>query len=234
MIIAGLQKLTLTDFPGNVACILFLKGCNFRCPYCQNSELIDRNIDDNYILKEEVFDFLKKRQGVLDGVVITGGEPTVTKELPELIKEIRDLGFRVKLDTNGTNPQMLKELLDKKYIDYVAMDIKNVKSKYFETAGLSKKGSEQLLENIEKSIKILKQSNIDHEFRTTIIKNYHTIDDLEEINKLIGKEEKYFLQNFEDSEYVLDHKLESFSEEELKEINNKLKEKFPNTRVRGL
>ena len=234
MIIAGLQKLTLTDFPGNVACILFLKGCNFRCPYCQNSELIDHNIDDNYILKEEVFDFLKKRQGVLEGVVITGGEPTVTKELPELIKEIRDLGYRIKLDTNGTNPQMLKELLDKKYIDYVAMDIKNVKSKYFETAGLSKKGSEQLLENIEKSIKILKQSNVDHEFRTTIIKNYHKIDDLEEINEYIGKDEKYFLQNFEDSEYVIDHKLEAFSEEELKEINNILKKKFPKTSVRGI
>lgn len=233
MIIAGLQKMTLTDFPENVACILFLKGCNFRCPYCHNSELIDYKIDDNYILKEEVFDFLKKRQGILDGVVISGGEPTVNKDLPKLIKEIRDLGFKIKLDTNGTNPQMLKELLEEGLIDYVAMDIKNVQTKYLETAGLSEKNV-QILENVQKSIDILKKSNVDHEFRTTIMKNYHNIEDLEEINKLIGKDEKYFIQNFEDSEYVLDHNIEPFSEKELKEINNKLTKNFQRTSVRGI
>ena len=233
MIIAGLQKMTLTDFPENVACILFLKGCNFRCPYCQNSELIDYKIDDNYILKEEVFDFLKKRQGVLDGVVISGGEPTVNKDLPKLIKEIRDLGFKIKLYTNGTNPQMLKELLEDGLIDYVAMDIKNVQTKYLETAGLSEKNV-QILENVQKSIDILKKSKVDHEFRTTIMKNYHNIEDLEEINKLIGKDEKYFIQNFEDSEYVLDHNIEPFSEKELKEIKNKLTKNFQRTSVRGI
>lgn len=233
MIIAGLQKMTITDFPENVACILFLKGCNFRCPYCHNSELIDYKIDDNYILKEEVFDFLKKRQGILDGVVISGGEPTVNKDLPKLIKEIRDLGFKIKLDTNGTNPQMLKELLEDGLIDYVAMDIKNVQTKYLETAGLSEKNV-QILENVQKSIDILKKSNVDHEFRTTIMKNYHNIEDLEEINKLIGKDEKYFIQNFEDSEYVLDHNIEPFSEKELKEINNKLTKNFQRTSVRGI
>ena len=233
MIIAGLQKMTITDFPENVACILFLKGCNFRCPYCQNSELIDYKIDDNYILKEEVFDFLKKRQGVLDGVVISGGEPTVNKDLPKLIKEIRDLGFKIKLDTNGTNPQMLKELLEDGLIDYVAMDIKNVQTKYLETAGLSEKNV-QILENVQKSIDILKKSKVDHEFRTTIMKNYHNIEDLEEINKLIGKDEKYFIQNFEDSEYVLDHNIEPFSEKELKEIKNKLTKNFQKTSVRGI
>ena len=233
MIIAGLQKMTITDFPENVACILFLKGCNFRCPYCQNSELIDYKIDDNYILKEEVFDFLKKRQGILDGVVISGGEPTVNKDLPKLIKEIRDLGFKIKLYTNGTNPQMLKELLEDGLIDYVAMDIKNVQTKYLETAGLSEKNV-QILENVQKSIDILKKSKVDHEFRTTIMKNYHNIEDLEEINKLIGKDEKYFIQNFEDSEYVLDHNIEPFSEKELKEIKNKLTKNFQRTSVRGI
>ena len=233
MIIAGLQKMTITDFPENVACILFLKGCNFRCPYCHNSELIDYKIDDNYILKEEVFDFLKKRQGVLDGVVISGGEPTVNKDLPKLIKEIRDLGFKIKLDTNGTNPQMLKELLEDGLIDYVAMDIKNVPRKYLETAGLSEK-NQQILENVQKSIDILKKSKINHEFRTTIMKKYHNIEDLEEINKLIGKDEKYFIQNFEDSEYVLDHNIEPFSEKELKEIKNKLTKNFQKTSVRGI
>ena len=225
--------MTITDFPENVACILFLKGCNFRCPYCQNSELIDYKIDDNYILKEEVFDFLKKRQGVLDGVVISGGEPTVNKDLPKLIKEIRDLGFKIKLDTNGTNPQMLKELLEDGLIDYVAMDIKNVQTKYLETAGLSEKNV-QILENVQKSIDILKKSKINHEFRTTIMKKYHNIEDLEEINKLIGKDEKYFIQNFEDSEYVLDHNIEPFSEKELKEIKNKLTKNFQKTSVRGI
>ena len=233
MIIAGLQKMTLTDFPENVACILFLKGCNFRCPYCQNSELIDYKIDDNYILKEEVLDILKKRQGVLDGVVISGGEPTVNKDLPKLIKEIRDLRFKIKLDTNGTNPQMLKELLEDGLIDYVAMDIKNVPRKYLETAGLSEK-NQQILENVQKSIDILKKSKINHEFRTTIMKKYHNIEDLEEINKLIGKDEKYFIQNFEDSEYVLDHNIEPFSEKELKEIKNKLTKNFQKTSVRGI
>ena len=233
MIIAGLQKMTITDFPENVACILFLKGCNFRCPYCHNSELIDYKIDDNYILKEEVFDFLKKRQGILDGVVISGGEPTVNKDLPKLIKEIRDLGFKIKLDTNGTNPQMLKELLEDGLIDYVAMDIKNVPRKYLETAGLSEK-NQQILENVQKSIDILKKSKINHEFRTTIMKKYHNIEDLEEINKLIGKDEKYFIQNFEDSEYVLDHNIEPFSEKELKEIKNKLTKNFQKTSVRGI
>ena len=233
MIIAGLQKMTITDFPENVACILFLKGCNFRCPYCHNSELIDYKIDDNYILKEEVFDFLKKRQGILDGVVISGGEPTVNKDLPKLIKEIRDLGFKIKLDTNGTNPQMLKELLEDGLIDYVAMDIKNVQTKYLETAGLSEKNV-QILENVQKSIDILKKTKVDHEFRTTIMKNYHNIEDLEEINKLIGKDEKYFIQNFEDSEYVLDHNIEPFSEKELKEIKNKLTKNFQKTSVRGI
>ena len=233
MIIAGLQKMTITDFPENVACILFLKGCNFRCPYCHNSELIDYKIDDNYILKEEVFDFLKKRQGILDGVVISGGEPTVNKDLPKLIKEIRDLGFKIKLDTNGTNPQMLKELLEDGLIDYVAMDIKNVQTKYLETAGLSEKNV-QILENVQKSIDILKKSKINHEFRTTIMKKYHNIEDLEEINKLIGKDEKYFIQNFEDSEYVLDHNIEPFSEKELKEIKNKLTKNFQKTSVRGI
>ena len=233
MIIAGLQKMTITDFPENVACILFLKGCNFRCPYCHNSELIDYKIDDNYILKEEVFDFLKKRQGILDGVVISGGEPTVNKDLPKLIKEIRDLGFKIKLDTNGTNPQMLKELLEDGLIDYVAMDIKNVPRKYLETTGLSEK-NQQILENVQKSIDILKKTKVDHEFRTTIMKNYHNIEDLEEINKLIGKDEKYFIQNFEDSEYVLDHNIEPFSEKELKEINNKLTKNFQRTSVRGI
>lgn len=234
MIIAGLQKLTLTDFPGNVACIIFLKGCNLRCPYCQNSELIENRIDDNYILKEEVFSFLKKRQGTLDGVVITGGEPTLTKELPKFIREIRDLGFKIKLDTNGTNPKMLKELLEDKLLDYVAMDIKNIDNKFAQTTGLSKEGTDKLLKNTEESIKILKKSKVDHEFRTTIMKNYHTVEDLDKINEMIGNDEKYFLQNFEDSEFVLDHKIQAFSEDELKEINNKLKEKFPNTSVRGL
>ena len=176
---------------------------------------------------------MKKRQGILDGVVISGGEPTVNKDLPKLIKEIRDLGFKIKLDTNGTNPQMLKELLEDGLIDYVAMDIKNVQTKYLETAGLSEKNV-QILENVQKSIDILKKSNVDHEFRTTIMKNYHNIEDLEEINKLIGKDEKYFIQNFEDSEYVLDHNIEPFSEKELKEINNKLTKNFQRTSVRGI
>ena len=234
MIIAGLQKLTLTDFPGNVACILFLKGCNLRCPYCQNSELIDFKIDDNYILKEEVFDFLRKRKGILEGVVITGGEPTVNRDLPLLIKEVKELGYKIKLDTNGTNPQMLKELIDSNSIDYVAMDIKNVSKKFFTTTGLSKSENDELLKNIEQSINILKNSRIDHEFRTTIMRDFHTVHDLKEINEIIGENENYFIQNFEDSEYVLNHEIKPFNDDELLEIKNVLSKRFPNTSIRGM
>lgn len=227
MNIAGVQKVTLLDYPGKVACEIFTQGCNFECPFCQNSSLIPITNTGEFS-EEEIFEYLNLRKNILDGVVITGGEPTVQKDLKEFIKKIKDLGLLVKLDTNGGNPKVLQELIDEDLVDYVAMDIKNIFNKYNITAG--KKIN---LDNIKKSIEILKASKIDYEFRTTIIKEMHSLDDIVSICKLVG-DAKYYLQNFEDSENVIDHSLHGFSREELLFIDKYLKDLFPNVEIRAL
>lgn len=227
MNIAGVQKVTLLDYPGKVACEIFTQGCNFECPFCQNSSLIPITNTGEFS-EEEIFEYLNLRKNILDGVVITGGEPTVQKDLKAFIKKIKDLGLLVKLDTNGGNPKVLQELIDEKLVDYVAMDIKNIFNKYNITAG--KKIN---LDNIKKSIEILKASKIDYEFRTTIIKEMHSLDDIISICKLVGNA-KYYLQNFEDSENVIDHSLHGFSREELLFIDKYLKDLFPNVEIRAL
>lgn len=227
MNIAGVQKVTLLDYPGKVACEIFTQGCNFECPFCQNSSLIPITNTGEFS-EEEIFEYLNLRKNILDGVVITGGEPTVQKDLKGFIKKIKDLGLLVKLDTNGGNPKVLQELIDEKLVDYVAMDIKNIFNKYNITAG--KKIN---LDNIKKSIEILKASKIDYEFRTTIIKEMHSLDDIISICKLVGNA-KYYLQNFEDSENVLNHSLHGFSREELLFIDKYLKDLFPNVEIRAL
>ena len=227
MNIAGVQKVTLLDYPGKVACEIFTQGCNFECPFCQNSSLIPITNTGEFS-EEEIFEYLNLRKNILDGVVITGGEPTVQKDLKEFIKKIKDLGLLVKLDTNGGNPKVLQELIDEELVDYVAMDIKNVFNKYNITAG-----KKIALDNIKKSIEILKASKIDYEFRTTIIKEMHSLDDIISICKLVGNA-KYYLQNFEDSENVLNHSLHGFSREELLFIDKYLKDLFPNVEIRAL
>lgn len=227
MNIAGVQKVTLLDYPGKVACEIFTQGCNFECPFCQNSSLIPITNTGEFS-EEEIFEYLNLRKNILDGVVITGGEPTVQKDLKGFIKKIKDLGLLVKLDTNGGNPKVLQELIDEDLVDYVAMDIKNIFNKYNITAG--KKIN---LDNIKKSIEILKASKIDYEFRTTIIKEMHSLDDIVSICKLVG-DAKYYLQNFEDSENVIDHSLHGFSREELLFIDKYLKDVFPNVEIRAL
>ena len=227
MNIAGVQKVTLLDYPGKVACEIFTQGCNFECPFCQNSSLIPITNTGEFS-EEEIFEYLNLRKNILDGVVITGGEPTVQKDLKGFIKKIKDLGLLVKLDTNGGNPKVLQELIDEELVDYVAMDIKNIFNKYNITAG--KKIN---LDNIKKSIEILKASKIDYEFRTTIIKEMHSLDDIISICKLVGNA-KYYLQNFEDSENVIDHSLHGFSREELLFIDKYLKDVFPNVEIRAL
>lgn len=227
MNIAGVQKVTLLDYPGKVACEIFTQGCNFECPFCQNSSLIPITNTGEFS-EEEIFEYLVLRKKILDGVVITGGEPTVQKDLKSFIKKIKDLGLLVKLDTNGGNPKVLQELIDEDLVDYVAMDIKNIFNKYNITSG--KKIN---LDNIKKSIEILKASKIDYEFRTTIIKEMHSLDDIISICKLVGNA-KYYLQNFEDSENVIDHSLHGFSREELLFIDKYLKDLFPNVEIRAL
>lgn len=202
MMIAGLQKMTLLDYPGKVACTVFLQGCNFRCPFCHNSGLLS-SAGDPEIPAEELLTFLKKRQGLLDGVCITGGEPTLHKELPELIRTIKELGFFVKLDTNGFRPAVLKELAG--MLDYVAMDIKNCPVRYAETAGLP----QIPLSHIEESMVFLMEGTLDYEFRTTVVQEFHTRKDIEAIGKWFQKlspdrkVKNYFLQPYTDRDSVL-------------------------------
>lgn len=229
MIIAGMQKLTLLDYPGHMACIIFTKGCNFNCSFCQNSGLICNAEDDDCISESEVLAYLEKRKKVLDGLVISGGEPTVQKGLKEFIIKVKNLGLKVKLDTNGYNPSLLKELLNENLLDYVAMDVKADMKGYQNVIG---KGI--ITEKILESINILINSSIDYEFRTTIIKGIHDIEKIKEILELIGTKSKYYIQNFRLSENVIDKNLQSFSNEELEEIENEIRKKYKLAKVRGL
>lgn len=196
MIIGGLQKITLIDFPGKVACTVFLSGCNFRCPWCYSRELVlPQNIEvQPKISEKQFFDFLKTRQGLLSGIVICGGEPTTHQDLPPFIKKIKKMNFSVKLDTNGSNPRALESLLKDHLLDYVAMDIKASSaqfSKYDQATGIKAD-----LQKIKESINLIKNSNIDYEFRTTMVPHIHTKEDIIEIAKWLTPAKKYCLQNF--------------------------------------
>ena len=229
MKIAGMQKLSLLDYPDKVAAIIFTQGCNFNCPFCQNSELIKTKSKDE-IPEDEIINYLTKRKKILDGLVISGGEPTLQKDLKSFIKKVKELGLSIKLDTNGFNPQLLQELIDEKLIDYVAMDVKNEICKYSDTCGMKS----FKIKNILESINILKNSNIDYEFRTTIMKEYHDIASIEEILKTIGSKPKYFLQNFNPSENVPDKNIHGFTYQELVTILDTLKKKYQNVAIRDL
>lgn len=226
MKIAGFQKLTLLDYPNHVACIIFTKGCNFRCPFCQNSNIINDNFDE-LINEKDIFDYLEKRKKILDGVVITGGEPTINKDLKDFIIKIKTLGLKIKLDTNGYNPIMLKKLIDEKLVDYVAMDIKQTMEKYKLVSGVNINK-----DNILESIKILEESDIDHEFRTTVIKEYHTLEDIINICSLFSEDTKYYLQNFRNSPNVLNKNLHGFTKEELDYMNTLLQERNKKIKIR--
>lgn len=204
MNIAGLQKMTLLDYPGKVACTVFLQGCNYRCPFCHNSGLLEAKGTDQ-IPQEELFAFLQKRVGLLEGVCITGGEPTLQKDLPELLRGIKALGYGVKLDTNGSNPQALKSIVSQGLVDYVAMDIKNSPERYAETTGVSRLD----LAKIEESMVFLIQGELSYEFRTTVVQQFHRAEDILAIGNWFQrlcpekKPEKYFLQPYTDRDSVL-------------------------------
>ena len=197
MKIYGLQKMTLLDFPGRVACTVFLSGCDMRCPFCHNFELAEGKapavMDDG-----EFLDFLKKRRGLLDGVAVTGGEPCLSPGLPDLLCRVKELGFAVKLDSNGCHPDMLRRLLESGLLDYTAMDIKNSPEKYAQTAGVPSVD----LGRIRESIRVLMESGRAYEFRTTVVDELHEASDFEEIGKMIEGAEQYFLQSFTDRDTV--------------------------------
>ena len=227
MKIAGYEKISLQDYPDHISCIVFTQGCNMKCPFCQNSILIPFD-NENLISEKEIIDYLKLRKNIVNGLTISGGEPTVQKDLKEFIIKVKEIGLDIKLDTNGTNYNLLEDLIENKLIDYVAMDIKNSFKKYAKTSGLDKINEESIL----KSINLLKQNKIDYEFRTTIINEYHTLEDILEIIKLIG-DSKYYLQNFNLSENVLEKNLTEFTQEKLILWNSILND-YKNVYIRGI
>lgn len=228
MKIAGFDKLSLLNYPDMVSATIFTNGCNFLCPYCQNSALVLDAKDNELIPEEEVLDYLKERWKLLDGVCITGGEPTIQKDLKEFIEKVKSLGLKVKLDTNGSHPEVIKELLDNNLIDYIAMDIKTVFSKYNQIA--NRKVDTDALRS---SIDLIKNSNIDYEFRTTVVKAFVSYEDLIFILDYLNCK-KYYLQKFEDRQSNIVYHLEAYSDEELKEIYLNLKEKYDFIKIRGL
>jgi len=253
MIISGIQKTTLIDYPGKIACVVFLAVCNFRCPWCYSSELVLplKIAKQPRISEQEFLNFLRERKGLLDGVVICGGEPTVNKDLPNFIEKIKQLGFSVKLDTNGSNPEMLKDLVKARLVDYVAMDIKapralksqipNPKSQINLNDQNEKSVYEMIMaesvkmEDIEKSVNFLKNGKLDFEFRTTVVPGIHEKKDFLEIADWIGGENvKYYLQSFR-AEKTIDPKFETvkpFKEEFLKEIAEEISVQFKECKVR--
>ena len=229
MKISGLQKTTLLDFPGHVACTIFTGGCNFRCPFCHNSDLLDNGADDDYT-EEEVFEFLHKRKRVLEGVCITGGEPTLQPDLEDFIRKVRELGLAVKLDTNGYRPAILKSLVEKGLLDYVAMDIKAGRARYGEVAG--RPGLDIGL--IGESADFLLHGTLDFEFRTTVAKELLTADDFEDIAVWLDGCPKYFLQNYTDSDQVLMPGLTGCTKDELLTFASILRPHMGTVELRGI
>ena len=222
--------MTLLDYPGYVACTLFTGGCNFRCPFCHNALLV-LDLDENYTIpEEEVLAFLKKRQGLLDGVCVTGGEPLINKDIGDFLSKVKELGFKIKLDTNGTNPALLKELVSQKLVDYVAVDIKNSPEKYAETVGLKSFD----MSTINETVNFLMSGCVDYEFRTTVTKQFHTEKSMEEAARFIRGAKRYFLQNFVDSGNLIGSGITGQSKEEMEKLLSVVKKYVPDSCLRGI
>ena len=229
MEIHGLQKLTLLDFPGHTACTVFTGRCNFRCPFCQNASLVLRPETLAVIPEKDVFAFLEKRRGLLDGVAVTGGEPTLQPDLAGFLRKVKDLGFKTKLDTNGARPDVLRGLLAEGLIDYAAMDIKSSPSGYARCAGVPDK----VLGPVRESAALLEGSGVSHEFRTTAVKGLHTPEDFRAIGEWLAGTENYFIQNYADSGDILEPGMAAFSKEELAELLAAIRPYIPGAALRG-
>ena len=229
MRIDGLQTLTLLDYPGKVACTVFTSGCNMRCPFCHNASLVCGEVPP-FMEKEEFFAFLKKRTGVLDGVCVTGGEPLLQEGLIPFLLEVKEKGFATKLDTNGLLHDRLRAVVEAGPVDYVAMDIKNCKARYAETAGVP--GLD--LAPIEKSVQFLMEGSVDYEFRTTVVKELHNKADFDEIGRWLKGAKCYFLQSFKDSGDILSLGLSPMEKADLLEIRDRLRAEIPGVELRGV
>ena len=230
MRIDGLQKMTLLDFPGKVACTVFTGGCNFRCPFCHNALLVTKLPEKPDYTEDEILSFLEKRIGLLDGVAITGGEPLLNPDIVDFIRKIRDMGYAVKLDTNGSFPERLKAIVSEGLVDYVAMDIKNRREKYAETVGLKNLD----LSKIEESVEFLKSGAVDYEFRTTVVKQFHTVEDIRAAAEWISGVKRYFLQNFVDSGELICEEVCGVDKETMLKMKSAAADFVPQTEIRGI
>ena len=230
MNIQGIQKLTLLDFPDRTACTVFTGGCNMRCPFCHNASLVLRPGENPAYFEEEIYAFLKKRQGILDGVAITGGEPLLQHGLEEFILRVRELGFAVKLDTNGSYPDRLAALIDQGLLDYIAMDVKNSREKYAQTVGV--KGFD--IAPIEQSIALLRTSGVPFELRTTVVRELHSAEDIEDMGVWLQGDHVHFLQGFIDSGDLIKKGLSGYDKNQMEDLVNVLKAYIPNAQLRGV
>ena len=230
MIVCGFQKLTLLDFPGHVAATVFTGGCNLRCPFCHNATLVTDTSQTPILATDEVLAYLKKRQGILDGVCVTGGEPTLQVDLPDFLRRLKEMGYAVKLDTNGTSPDTLRALIARGLLDYVAMDIKNCRERYGVTAGKIPFDTAP----IEKSVKLLMSGSVPYEFRTTTVRGIHTAADFRAIGQWIAGAERYYLQGFVDSGSLIGGGFEAFTPGEMREFLAIAREWVPSAQLRGI
>ena len=230
MKIAGLQKLTLLDFPGKTACTVFTWGCNLRCPFCHNAGLVTEAFEET-VTADELYSFLKKRIGLLDGVCVTGGEPLLQPDLISFLQPIHEMGFAVKLDSNGTNPEKLREICESGLIDMVAMDIKNSPEKYAVTAGTERLS----IDAVHQSVRyLMQQGDIPYEFRTTVVKQYHTAADFSAIGKWIRGANAYYLQNFQNTGRLIDNSVSGCTPSEMRAFLEIVRQDVPNAALRGI
>lgn len=219
----------MVDYDGKIACTAFTGGCNFRCPFCHNAPLVIGDVKAQRINEDEIFDYLSKRKGLVDAVCVTGGEPTLHADLPEFFKRARQMGYATKLDTNGTNPDMLQTLIRERLLDYVAMDIKNSKEKYALTVGTQNID----MESIERSVEMLKLSGVDHEFRTTLIAEFHSEDDMRKIAEWVQGANRYYMQKYKDNDGCISHGYTPIEKEEAEKFIKIFENKVGFTGLRG-
>ena len=229
MYIGGLQKLAMVDYPGKLAATVFTGGCNLRCPFCHNALLVTRLQETPALEEKAVLDFLASRRGLLDGVVLSGGEPLLQPGAADFLAKVRELGFAVKLDTNGCFPKILANILDRGLVDYVAMDIKNSPEKYPETVGIPGFDTAP----VEESVRLLAGSGVDHEFRTTLVREFHTAEDLTAIGRWLPRNARYFLQAFVDSGNLIGQGYHGFAAQEMRDLAALVRPLLPRTELRG-
>jgi len=229
MKVRGWQKTSLIDFPDKVATTLFSGGCNFKCPYCHNKDLVFIDDGNKHIDHEEIMNYLEKRQGLIDGVCISGGEPTLEKNLISFAKKIKEKNMKVKLDTNGYNPDVIEEMISMGLVDYIAMDVKNSFDRYAETSGLK----EMDLSKIQRSIELIKNCGVDHEFRTTVVKEFHNDEDIEKIGTIIEGANNFYIQRYDGRSDQIKGGYKAHSKEELANFKKIASKYIKNVKIRG-